>query len=568
MNKKIDMKKDTLFKLFIIIIFSLLLRVWFLDKPEGLYFDEYYSWMIATKNNFHDFLYALLQNCHTPLYYIYLKLWMFLFSDSDISLRFSSVIPSVISVYIMYLLGREFKDRNLGILCALLTACSSFCIYFAQEVRLYSILFLFSSLAFYYFIKCAKNPKNKNFLLFFVANAFICAFHTLGIIFSFFLILILFIYLYKYSDTDFKAKISLYKLLKYISPLILVIIILLPFFYNILLSKNLSQFWSDFSIVKIPCVFIDYFSPIQTNITNTFGSFQNYTSINGKFNYSFIIFAIIPLLIAILSIGRAIISKNKILNCMLTASALFFAVILVFAIIGKLILITKYTTEIYPILILALSFGFVSFRSKFIRIALIVLFLFLNIFYLFYSNDSAAKLTRPEGHRAVIELLKNSRLRAGDYVLLTYYDIDKFQKYMDESIKFNFYSINKYNFNYFLFNGENYNNIIENGKTLHKDYFTQYPNNSVSNYIKYNFIYKMKKGNRLGIIVLDSVSFITDNEMNEILNNDYKYNKIPFIFLIFSSLKNSAIYTCKKNLKLDTITHAGYWTLYVYEKVD
>ena len=146
------MKNNTFFKLFIIFLIAFLFRLWFIDKPEGLWNDEYVSWFIASKKDFTDFLTEMFRNCHAPLYYIYLKFWMFLFKDSDISLRISSVIPSLLTIIIMFFIGKETKNIKLGILCSFLTAISSFHIYFAQEVRLYSLLMLLCSLTLLFFI--------------------------------------------------------------------------------------------------------------------------------------------------------------------------------------------------------------------------------------------------------------------------------------------------------------------------------------------------------------------------------------------------------------------------------
>ena len=96
------MRSNTTFKLFIILIVALLFRLYCIDKPEGLWNDEYVSWYIASKSSFSDFLYRMLQNCHMPFYYFYLKFWMFFFSDTDLSLRLSSVVPSIISIIVMF----------------------------------------------------------------------------------------------------------------------------------------------------------------------------------------------------------------------------------------------------------------------------------------------------------------------------------------------------------------------------------------------------------------------------------------------------------------------------------
>ena len=76
----------------------------------------------------------------------------------------------------------------------------------------------------------------------------------------------------------------------------------------------------------------------------------------------------------------------------------------------------------------------------------------------------------------------------------------------------------------------------------------------------------MQKGDRIGILFLDSVSFLNNNEIQEIVNNEKKYEKTPFIFLTFSLLKNNLMFSFKDGYKIDSITQSGDWTLFVYEK--
>ena len=69
----------------IILIFTtaLLLRLIFIDKPDGLWNDEYVSWSIASKPFTDGFWQGVVSQCHMPFYYLYLKLSMFLFGQSD-----------------------------------------------------------------------------------------------------------------------------------------------------------------------------------------------------------------------------------------------------------------------------------------------------------------------------------------------------------------------------------------------------------------------------------------------------------------------------------------------------
>lgn len=558
------MKNNTFFKLFIIVFVGFALRLWCLDKPEGLWNDEYVGWFIASISNFKEFFNTAIQNCHTPLYYFYLKFWMYIFPDTDLSLRWSSIVPSIISIISMYLVGLEAKDKRTGLFCALFTAISSFCIYFAQEVRLYSLLFLITSVTVLFFIKTAKNQNCKNYTTYFCFNAILCATHTLGIIFSFFNIACLLLYIN--NNVEKLNKQSIKNILKYIIPFFIVIIIISPFLVTIATSKNLSQFWSDFSLTKIICTFIDYYSPIQTNIQNTFDSFSNYLIYRTKANYSFIIFAILPTIIGLILTIKGILTKNKLVNYLAISAGLFFLTIISLSILGKMIVITKYTIEIYPILILLLSIGLISIKKEVLRNILLSILLLINAFYLYFAEDSAPRRNRPEGHLAVVNLIEESNLQKGDKILITYYNRDKFDRYLKDKNEYNFLSINKFDFNYFLFDGENYFDILKTAKSKHKDFFKEFPNSTLKKYANDKILYGMEKGDRVGIIILKNVSFIDNDNIQRILNDENKYNDTSLIFLVFSSIKNNLVKILDKELTRETTTHKGDWSLYVYIK--
>ena len=551
------MKKDISFKLFIIFLIGLMFRLWFIDKPEGLWNDEYVSWNIAAQTNLNDFFSLMYKNCHTPLYYFYLRAWMLICGDTDISLRLSSVLPSIISIITMFFVGKELKNEKAGLLCALITAISSFNIYFAQEARLYSLLFLFTALVTLFFIKSTKEQTNKNLLLYFTLNALLCATHTLGIIFSFFNIAILYTYFYKNN-----IKINL----KHSIPFVVIFVIICPLLFIIATSKNLSQFWSGFSLSKIFCTFIDYYSPIIVNLQNTYSSIVSYFYKDNVINYVFIIFGLTPTIIGIYSLVKSVLIKNKILNLLLINAGLFFMTLIILSLIGKMVLVTKYSTEIYPILILATTMGLLSIKKETIKKCLIIIFIGLNLFYLVNSPDSAHKLVRPEGHKAIVDLIEKSNLKEGDFIFITYYGKDRLERYLPDKNKYNFISINKFNFNYPLFNGENYFNLIKNGKISHKEFFVEQPNSTIESYTNSNIINHLKKEDRVGFIVLEGVSFINKERMNEILKDEKKYNKTSFIFLLFSTIRNTTLDTFNNCLELESVDKWGDWTLYVYKK--
>ena len=87
-------------------------------------------------------------------------------------------------------------------------------------------------------------------------------------------------------------------------------------------------------------------------------------------------------------------------------------------------------------------------------------------------------------------------------------------------------------------------------------------------YVNDNFISKMKKGDRIGIIFLNTVSFLSNDKIQNIIKDNKEYERTPFIFLTFSALKNSLLYSFKDKYKIDSITQAGDWTLFVFKKIE
>ena len=569
MIKEVKMKKNTVFKLLIIILIAILFRMYQLDKPEGLWNDEYIAWFIASKQSITDFIQQMLSNCHMPLYYIYLKIWMILFGDSDFVLRMSSVTPSILSVPIMFFIGKEIKDNNTGLLAAFLTTISSFHIYFAQEMRLYSLVFFLSSFIVLYFFKFTKNQNKNNLFIFLLLNFILSATHTLGILFSFFNVIGIFAYLYK-TNEEYKNKIkNIFKFIKQIMPFFIGIICLVPLIINIISTPSLSQFWSEFNILKVLFTFTDYFSPIQINILSPPLSIVDMIFYNNKVNWHFLFFAILPTIIAIYLITYSTLKKNRIQNYALCSSILFLLTIIICAVVGKMILLTKYTIEVYPILITALSVGIMSIERKKLKYTLAILFVFINLSYMVFSNNSVHKKTRPEGHKAPIHLIENSKLQTNDQILITFFDIDKFEKYIDTSKKYKFSSIHKYNFHKVMFeNFEDftYFEIIKNGKSYYRDYFKEYPNKYLTNYIYDKYIKNMKSGDRIGVVYLKNISVHSEKSLQNIITNEDSYEKSHLIYIAFSFLVNNLLYTFDNNLELESLKRYGDWFLVVYKK--
>ena len=168
--------------MFYIILLGLLLRLSYIVKPEGMWNDEYVSWYVASTPFLKGFWQEVVKQCHMPLYYVYLKPFTGL---SDTILRLTSVIPGVLAIPLMYAVGREHSKRC-GYYAAMITSVLSFLIYYSQEIRFYSLLFLFSALSLLFTIRYLKYGDKKNFVLYLLSNVLILSTHIIGAIYVFF----------------------------------------------------------------------------------------------------------------------------------------------------------------------------------------------------------------------------------------------------------------------------------------------------------------------------------------------------------------------------------------------
>lgn len=547
--------------LFLITLFGLLIRLTAINKPEGLWNDEYISWFISTKPLFVEFIQAIFKNCHMPFYYIYLKFWCFCFGNSDVALRISSVLPSILGIITMFFVGKNLKDEKTGLLCAALTSFSGFMIYFSQEVRFYSLLFLFSALAVLLFLKLLEKQSYLNYLLFYIINLMIMFIHTIGFVFVFFNFLILFVYLKKQNKISYKQIGVL------VAATLVAMLPFVPFLYKTLTASYISQFWSDFSFTKLFFVFADYVSPIQINLVNTPINVSTLLFRNNVFNWGYVIFAVIPLFIAILGVISAFLKKSEKVNLLAIIGIATLFVMITASSMGKIVLITKYTMEFYPIFIAITAFGLYSIKPEFIRKVLIFSLFAITLTYLFISEYAPQKIKRTEGHKLVANLVTEAKLNPNDRILLLYYDSDRFGKYLSTDEYF-IESITKYNFQYrLIFNPPLHTEVVKNGKKIFLSSFQNASNDYFNQYLQDRFFSNMKKGDRFALISLNSVAFIDKERMKTVISDEKFYERMPFLFLIFSHISNMT--QTQADLYLKPVYHQieGKWEIFVWEKI-
>lgn len=122
----------------LIILLGIILRFWNIDAIS-LWHDEAFSALLI-KYPWNEMLYRIELDVHPPFYYILLRLWHYIFSDSVFALRSFSAFFSIISIPLAYaFISRTFKSSRAALIAALFIAVNPFQIYYVSEARMYTL---------------------------------------------------------------------------------------------------------------------------------------------------------------------------------------------------------------------------------------------------------------------------------------------------------------------------------------------------------------------------------------------------------------------------------------------
>ena len=142
--------------IFLILLLSFLIRM--IGINQSFWLDEAISANVAKMPIGEIIKNFSIGDFHPPLYYWFLSIWTKIFGSSVVLLRLSSVLFSLITIYVIYLIGKKIKNKNVGILAALFLAVNPLFVYFSQELRMYSMatMWLMVGLYFWIIIKSKK----------------------------------------------------------------------------------------------------------------------------------------------------------------------------------------------------------------------------------------------------------------------------------------------------------------------------------------------------------------------------------------------------------------------------
>ncbi|VVA43494.1 conserved membrane hypothetical protein [Candidatus Roizmanbacteria bacterium] len=142
-------------KIFFIFLFAFLIRL--ISLNQSLWLDEAVTAKVVMNYGFTEIVSKFSPtDFHPPLYYLFMKLWTNMFGYSEIALRIPSVLFSLMTGYVVYLIG--------GIWAATFFLFNPLIVYYSQEARMYMMTTFLLTGGLYYFLKSQKlEVKSQSF---------------------------------------------------------------------------------------------------------------------------------------------------------------------------------------------------------------------------------------------------------------------------------------------------------------------------------------------------------------------------------------------------------------------
>lgn len=162
------------------------------DRP--IWFDEAFSWTLATEFGPAEIVQRTGRDVHPPLYYLLLSGWISIFGESLFAMRSLSALLGTSTVFVAWMVGMtvasdaaepespsedDHRARRLqpehmgGLIFSGLVATSAFQIRWSGEVRMYALLSLLFLLATWFAVKAVRcEPERKRW---WIAFSLTCA---------------------------------------------------------------------------------------------------------------------------------------------------------------------------------------------------------------------------------------------------------------------------------------------------------------------------------------------------------------------------------------------------------
>jgi uncharacterized membrane protein len=133
-----------------------------------------------------------------PLYFLLLRYWIALTGKSEFAIRFFSLLFGILTVPLVYALGRKLLSWQIGIFASILVAFSPYLVWYSQEAKMYALITFSTSLSVYLYLRALDEGGWRFWLGYVVATSFCFYSHLLTALIIPFEIVLFFLLWHRY----------------------------------------------------------------------------------------------------------------------------------------------------------------------------------------------------------------------------------------------------------------------------------------------------------------------------------------------------------------------------------
>ena len=160
----------------VIMVVAAALRLWKLGQVPFMH-DEFSALLRTRFDNFHDFIHqGVMPDSHPIGVQLFLWGWVKLFGWSECWVKLPFVLMGIGSIYLIYIIGRQWFNRKVGLFSAAFFAVSQFTVFYSQLARPYSagLFFVLLMAVFWYKVVFETKTTTKDYVGF-ALSAWACS---------------------------------------------------------------------------------------------------------------------------------------------------------------------------------------------------------------------------------------------------------------------------------------------------------------------------------------------------------------------------------------------------------
>ena len=167
--------------LLVLIIFGTVLRIWRLGT-ESFWLDEVYTANIIQKPP-SEIISGAASDVYPPLYYLLLHGISKILGVSEFALRLPSTIIGILSIVVIWRLGKLLFEPKTALLAALFLVISPLHIRYSQEARAYSLLLFAIMCSYLFLVRLSRNVTIIDIAGYFLSVTITIWSHSIGIVY-------------------------------------------------------------------------------------------------------------------------------------------------------------------------------------------------------------------------------------------------------------------------------------------------------------------------------------------------------------------------------------------------